>query len=61
MKRSFLLGAVFACAMVSVAVGAERPNVLLLIADDLARLRYNPFFELIKERLVVSFLRSTEY
>jgi alpha-beta hydrolase superfamily lysophospholipase len=36
---------------------------VLLIADDFVRVqvRYNPFFQLIKERLVVSFLRSNEY
>jgi hypothetical protein len=33
---------------------------VLLIADDLVRVRYNPFFQLIKECLEVSFLRSTE-
>ena len=41
-------------------ISAKGEKEVLLIADDLARLRYNPFFELIKERLVVSFLRSTE-
>ena len=41
-------------------INAKGEKGVLLIADDLSRLRYNPFFELIKERLVVSFLRSTE-
>jgi alpha-beta hydrolase superfamily lysophospholipase len=34
---------------------------VLLIEDDLLRVRYNPFFQLIKECLEVSFLGSTEY
>ncbi|NIR53098.1 alpha/beta fold hydrolase [candidate division KSB1 bacterium] len=40
-------------------INAKGEKKVLLIGDDLARLRYNPFFELIKKRLVVSFVRST--
>lgn len=42
-------------------INAKGEKNVLLIADDLARLRYNPFFQLIKDRLVVSFSGSTEY
>ncbi len=42
-------------------INAKGEKEVLLIAEDLARLRYNPFFELIKECLVGSFLRSTKY
>jgi alpha-beta hydrolase superfamily lysophospholipase len=42
-------------------INAKGEKDVLMIANDLARLRYNPFFELIRERLVFSFLRSTEY
>lgn len=42
-------------------INAKGEKGVLLIADDLARLRYNPFFQLIKDRLVVSFSGSTEY
>jgi alpha-beta hydrolase superfamily lysophospholipase len=41
-------------------IAAKGEKDVLLIADDLARLRYNPFFQLIKECLEVSFLGSTE-
>ena len=42
-------------------INAKGEKDVLLIADDLARLRYNPFFQLIKERVEVSFSGSTEY
>lgn len=42
-------------------INAKGEKEVLLIGDDLARLRYNPFFELIKKRLVASFVRSTGY
>jgi hypothetical protein len=40
---------------------AKGEKDVLLIADDLVRIRYNPFFQLIKECLEVSFIGSTEY
>jgi hypothetical protein len=40
---------------------AKGEKDVLLIAKDLVRIRYNPFFQLIKECLEVSFLGSTEY
>ena len=42
-------------------INAKGEKDVLLIADDLVRVRYNPFFQLIKECLEVSFLGSTEY
>jgi hypothetical protein len=40
---------------------AKGEKDVLLIADDLVRVRYNPFFQLIEECLEVSFSGSTEY
>jgi hypothetical protein len=40
---------------------AKGEKDVLLIADDLVRVRYNPFFQLIKECLEVSFSGSTKY
>jgi len=42
-------------------INAKGEKDVLLIADDLVRVRYNPFFQLIKECLEVSFSGSTEY
>ena len=41
-------------------INAKGEKNVLLIEDDLVRIRYNPFFQLIEERLEVSFLGSTE-
>jgi len=40
-------------------INVKGEKEVLLIGDDLSRLRYNPFFELIERRLEVSFLRTT--
>ncbi len=41
-------------------INAKGEKKVLLIGDDLARLRYNPFFELIEKRLLVSFVGEAE-
>jgi alpha-beta hydrolase superfamily lysophospholipase len=54
---------IYGCKSILGGINVKGEKDVLLIPDDLGRLRvrYNPFFQLIKERLVVSFLRSNEY
>ncbi len=40
------------------SINAKGEHEVLLIGNDLARVRYNPFFDLIKARLRISFLNS---
>jgi hypothetical protein len=42
-------------------INAKGEKNVLLIVDDLVRVRYNPFFQLIKKCLEVSFSGSNEY
>ncbi|UCE07833.1 MAG: alpha/beta fold hydrolase [bacterium] len=42
------------------SINAKGEHKVLLIGDDLTRLRYNPFFNIIKNRLEISFVNSDE-